>query len=491
MSFPDGDVYNFNRADFLAGKTSTVMKNAPPGFSFPGDPGFNGKAAVNNHYNTWAPRFAFAWDVNGDGRTAVRAGVGIAHDYINQQLHLNTSSSSPFGLALSLPAGVSLDDPWATNPGGNPFPYSYNPANPAFPAYGSYLPLPADLEPTTQYSWNIGIQHQITARWFASGSYIGSKIVNQIAAEEQNPGLFIPGNCQAGQYGLTAPGPCSTAANVNQRRVLNLANPNVQLGNVGMYTNQGYQHYNGMLLNSRLDVGHLLNLNANYTLSKCEGLPLPGTGALQVPGWSLQHQAYQNSGPQDLSLDEGPCVSDRRHLFNLTTVFRTPDFANSVLHALASNWTASAVLQMRSGAPVNVLTGLDNALNGFFTQTGGATQRPNQVSGVDPYGDTDSLTNFYNIAAFAQPATGTLGDTPFNALRGPGFWQWDQAFTRRLGIGNGQYLELRAEGINITNHFNHGDPGLTLHNPATFGRITTLAAGATPRIWQFAVKYVF
>src|SRR5207247_2267736 len=131
---------------------------------------------------------------------------------------------------------------------------------------------------------------QITARWFASGSYIGSKIVNQIAAEEQNPGLFIPGNCQAGQYGLTAPGPCSTAANANQRRVLNLANPNVQLGNVGMYTNQGYQRYHGMLLNSRLDVGDVLNLNVNYTLSKCEGLPLPGNGSLQVPGWSLQHQ---------------------------------------------------------------------------------------------------------------------------------------------------------------------------------------------------------
>ena len=195
--------------------------------------------------------------------------------------------------------------------------------------------------------------------------------------------------------------------------------------------------------------------------------------------------------PQDPLLVDEEGAADRRAALFVEYPVRTPDFANGVLHALASNWTASAVLQMRSGAPVNVLTGLDNALNGFFTQTGGATQRPNQVSGVDPYGDTDSLTNFYNIAAFAQPATGTLGDTPFNALRGPGFWQWDQAFTRGFPIGNGQRLELRAEGINITNHFNRGDPGLTLNNPATFGRITTLAVGATPRIWQFAVKYVF
>jgi hypothetical protein len=146
---------------------------------------------------------------------------------------------------------------------------------------------------------------------------------------------------------------------------------------------------------------------------------------------------------------------------------------------------------MRSGGPVNVVTGLDNALNGFFDQNGTPTQRPNLVAGVGPYGDKESLTNYFDSAAFSQPATGTLGDTPYNYLRGPGFWQWDQAFTRSFELGQGRRIELRAEGINITNHFNRGNPGAALNNPATFGRITTLAVGATPRIWQFAVKYNF
>ena len=85
MTFPDGDVYNFDRAKFFSGTTSTVMRNAPPGFSYPGD--FEGKAAVPSHYNLWDPRVALAWDVTGDGRTAVRIGAGIAHDQLKQDTH--------------------------------------------------------------------------------------------------------------------------------------------------------------------------------------------------------------------------------------------------------------------------------------------------------------------------------------------------------------------------------------------------------------------
>jgi hypothetical protein len=138
---------------------------------------------------------------------------------------------------------------------------------------------------------------------------------------------------------------------------------------------------------------------------------------------------------------------------------------------------------------VNVLTGLDNALNGFQLQNGTSTQRPNLVPGVNPYGDSSGLIGYFNPDAFRQPAPGTLGDTPYNYLAGPGYWQWDQAFTRGFRMANGQRLDLRAEIINVTNHMNRGTPAATLNNLATFGRITT--AANFPRVWQFAVKYNF
>ena len=200
--------------------------------------------------------------------------------------------------------------------------------------------------------------------------------------------------------------------------------------------------------------------------------------------------AYAVGYPTDEKLDEGPCNADRRHVFNMTSVLRSSDF-NGVLGAIASGWTASTVLQVRSGGPVNVVAGGDPAFNGFTDNA--PTQRPNVVPGVNPYGDRSGLTGYYNIAAFSQPAPGTLGDAPFNMLRGPGFWQWDQSFVRGFDLASGTRIELRAEAINLTNHFNRGNPSATLNNPATFGRITSLATnpGATPRIWQFAVKYVF
>ena len=86
-------------------------------------------------------------------------------------------------------------------------------------------------------------------------------------------------------------------------------------------------------------------------------------------------------------------------------------------------------------------------------------------------------------------SAGTFGDAPYNLLRGPGFWQWDQAFTRSFSVGNEKRVELRAEAINLTNEFSRGNPAASLNNAATFGRITT--AQSSPRVWQFAVKYVF
>jgi len=490
MNFYDADVYNFSLDAFNKGTRSAVMKNAPPGFSYPGDPGFEGKSGVKSHLNEWDPRVGFAWDVNGDGRTAIRAGAGMGHDYIHHQVHLNTSSVSPFRLTVNLPPGASLDNPWVTYPGGNPFPYEYNPNNPSFPVYTSFLPLPPDLKPTTQYSWDAGIQHQIAQRWFASATYLGTRIVNQLQAEEQNPALnlgFGPCTLYDATIGAERSYPvCTTAANRDQRRALNLANRSVALGYLTQYTDVGYQNYNGMLLNSRFDLGTSVNVNANYTLSKCVGVP--NVQAVLNVGANHIHQPYQNNGSTDITLDEGLCPADRQHLFNATAVLHTPDIGG-LLGVITSHWTASSVLQIRSGAPVNVVAGGDPALNGFTDNA--PTQRPNVVPGVSPYGDRDGLTGYYNIAAFSQPAPGTLGDAPFNMLRGPGFWQWDQSFVRAFNLSDGHRFELRAEAINLTNHFNRGNPGAALNNPATFGRITSLAAGATPRIWQFAVKYVF
>ena len=500
------DGLQFSQANFAAGTRSTVLPSAPAGILLAGDQGYTGNSGIGSKLNHFAPRFGLAYDPFGDGRTAIRVGAGIAYDFVPQNIFENVSSVSPYRLSTTV-NGVPFSNPWnnPTTNGVNPYPYNYLPGVTPWPTVPNQnlIVIKDNIATPLQYQWNLGVQRQVTSSLFASATYIGSHMIHTWDGLELNPAVYIPGNCIAGQYGLTQPGSCSSTANTAQRRLLVLANPNAPnvktLGSVAEIDDSGTSSYNGLLLNGTYRKGDI-NIQGNYTWSHCLGL---STATFQSYAASYQHVPGQTGGPVNRNLDSGNCtgnsIVDERQIGNVTLVLNTPKFSNNWARRIATGWTFASIVTAHTGVHLTPNTGSDVALNGIFLASGTfpVPQRPNVV-----LGDT-SATNqgmscspgpcvsWLNPAAFALPATGTLGTTGVGVIVAPGFWEWDQTMVRQFRVTESQHIEFRAEAFNVTNTERLGLPGVVLSSTSTFGKITSSAVGSTPRVIQLALKYVF
>ena len=104
---PEHDVYgrgnHFSLPAYVAGQTTSVYTNAPPGLLFHGDPGIP-LAYANGSYLDFAPRVGLAWDPRGDGKMSVRASYGIFFDAPESFTNADFSTGSPWGNTLALTA---------------------------------------------------------------------------------------------------------------------------------------------------------------------------------------------------------------------------------------------------------------------------------------------------------------------------------------------------------------------------------------------------
>jgi hypothetical protein len=470
----NGRTYRFDYSAFLAGKRTSnpAYYNAPAGLFYPGDPGFPGKAGMNKQWKTIAPRLGAGWDVSGDGRTAIRAGYGFAFDFpaAGHTLTYQPIAGPWVGrVAVFAPSG-GFDNPFSDYPGGNPFPGNVDKGGLYF-QYAPYANLGNyDTKTPTVHSWNLSLEKQLGTNLFLSTAYLGSHTVHLWVLRDENPGVFLGlGPCTINGVAYTT---CTTAGNLDQRRRLNLAKQpdGGFFGSIGGMEDGGTASYNALRVSIRRRAARGVTVDGNYTLSHCIG------DTFQSPG--NPGEGYVDNANR--YLDRGNCVSDRRHIVNISTVVETPQFGNNVLRTVASSWRVSGIYRWSTGAYLTILSGQDRAFTGMISQ------RPDLVN-PNPYNNRDSLTNYFNVSAFALPAPGMNGTMGRNNVVGPNTWGLDMALSRTFQVLEGQRLEFRAEAFNLTNSLRKGNPGLTL-NTNTFGQITT---ASDPRIMQFALKYVF
>ena len=499
LALTQGAIYGFSLDRYKQGIVSQVFPNSPPGLYFPGDPGFPSSGrSYNPNWKQFAPRVGFAFDPQGDGKTSIRGSYGLAYDF-NATLSVGGFATAPpyaVRTIVNAPKG-GFDNPWLGVPGGDPFPFVFDRSKAQFTLASTFQPPMGYTMPNPRVqNWNLSIQRQVPSDFLVSATYLGSHTTHLWMQQAINRGQFIPGNCSAGQYGLPAPGPCSNASNVQDRRPLTLLNPQAgqYFGTVDLDDPNGSAFYNGLLLSVQRRTAKGVNVGANYTFSHCIGDATPFGGSVSN---SANNTTYLD--PNNRRFDRGNCVSDRRQVFNMTAVADTPRFGNALLRDVATGWRVSGIYRYSAGQPFSVLTGTDRALSGDINGGSGVDsgQRLNQVLG-NPYGDRSSVNNYLNPKAFATPAFGTISNMRAYNLVGPPTWVLDMALSRVFQVREKQSIQIRAEAFNVTNSLRRAplDKSNPLYSPAnfytfnsnTFGQITN---ALDPRIMQFALKYLF
>ena len=465
-----GRMLHFQQDWFDQGRRSTVFKNAPAGLLFPGDAGVPNDRMVPNAWLHFAPRLGFAWDPRGNGQMTIRAAYGIFFDYPHLYQFTSLRDGPPWGtrVILTNPVGT-FDDPWQGYSGGNPFPLKPPGPDATFLSNAVVTNLPLNLKMPYINQWNLSIQRQIGKDWLVAGNYIGSSGIHVLNSNEGNPAVYIPGSsCVINGTNFT---PCSSTNNTIQRRALNLKNPDQGrfYSNVVNADDGGTRTYNALLLSVQRRASNGLTVQGNYALSHC--IDQGQTAIVQNNGGQI---------PERRGANQGNCDLDRRHNFNLSTVYATPQFSNATLRILGTGWKISGIVRILSGPVLTVASGLDNALSGT------TDQQPNQVL-ASPYAAKQSAASWLNPAAFVQPPTGTYGTMGPRNVRGPKSVRIDMGLTRAFQVREKQSIEFRAEAFNVPNLVNLGIPTVNFTS-STFGQILS---ASDPRILQLALKYVF
>jgi hypothetical protein len=169
---------------------------------------------------------------------------------------------------------------------------------------------------------------------------------------------------------------------------------------------------------------------------------------------------------------------------------------------VVTGWQMSGIYKFISGAPVALQDGTDQELSAINHQ------RPNLVNPGAVYtGQACGGCFYFNKAAFAPQALGTVGNLGWNSVVTPAYWDVDLALSRRFRFHERHVFEVRADAFNIGNNFVPAFPGSNPPvqaataaptspavpafvglNSAQFGQI--LSAFSTRKI-QFALKYNF
>jgi hypothetical protein len=439
----------------------------------------------NGDHNNFAPRIGVAWDVNGSGRTVVRAGFGIIDETLNWESYLALNNS--LGLA-TIPTGAIINGSGGTAggtiavgtvnyPGSS---LNWDPAvtgipGTVFPAtslncFGnpcSILGVDKNLRTPYVYNWTINVQRALTNNLALEVAYVGNHGSSLAGIRDINQVI------QAKDDGSEQTG-----------RPFNAQFPYLsfiyQMGNIyrsnynGLQTTLTGRNYHGLTFVAGYTYSHALdNVGANWDF---------GAG-LGLPSNSNNYKAEYASSDFDI-----------RNRFTLSVTYALP--SKKSFAQMLEGWQINSIVSLYGAQPFGVMdAGTDVSLTGegndrwnfygnpkdfksttvgipYFAGSGDPTNPTTNAAcnakslaldgGVAGGPATSSLASFgcyANGASFMiPPPFGTFGTMGRNIFRDTGFHNWDFSVAKNWKFGERVAAQFRIEFFNFLNHPNFANP---------------------------------
>jgi len=408
------------------------------------------------------PRVGFAWDVWGNGKTAVRGGFGLYHGLLDT-LDYRLDQTAPFNTAESI-SNIAVSDlhitPGTTPPAGS----KISPSN-----------VQPDINTPAVLNWSLRIEQQIAPHTSLTVGYVGSHSSHQILSEDMNEP--VPTYLADGSPFYPA----------------GAKNANSNLANSTSWVSQGVGAYHSLVVDVRRSFASGFQFRGNYTFAK--NLDDGSAWNTSVSGNTPAFVEF----PLNPRLDWGPAATDVRHLASLNGSYELPfgphrrflSHAARPVNILASGWTASAIFAVQTGFPFTPQLGYNPTGNGDTRNPVRPNWNPNFSGKLYPR----TPQQYFNAAAFLPPATGTYGNVSRDALTGPGLSELDFSATRTAHLTERLGLQFRAEFFNILNHTNLQTPNEVAYTSATSGVSPTAglvsSTSTTSRQIQFGAKVQF
>jgi hypothetical protein len=465
-------------AGFVPGQQSTVIPSAPLGMVFPGDKGI-GRGIVGTKFHHVAPRIGFAWDPWGDGKTAIRAGAGVFYGATSGNEWNQPGNAQPYAVRQTFNSVNSLTNIYAPTmsngatssfPGGDIFPYVYNPKSPRFLVPASIESFSPKAQWPYIYQFNLAVQRQLPWQIALTTAYVGTL--------SRDVPTMIDGN-----YAPYAPGATTAQSSINARRPYD---PGVLGQNIFLITNQTAS-YHSLQVSANRRLSHNVMVNGFYVWSH----------AIQ----SSNESAIGQMTAQDFANlweEKGPMDADRRSIAVISGMWKIDYYhgENFLMKQVVNGWTISPIYSLQSGQPFEITSG------GTYNADSNGHNRPNLVAGVSAFLDPNrpraqAAAAWFNTAAFAKNGPGVAGgigpgnadgNTPRDYLRGPGYRDVDLGLFRDFRFAERVTFQLRGEATNVFNMVSLNNPSGTTFGSSSFGKIT---AAASPRIMQVGARLTF